>query len=230
MKTALTLAYQRLVNGETTKARLKRLYSDHKSFSYKQARIHMYNTIDCSNNQIRLIYGGNTYSWKCGQTSIPSANYVNAEHTVPQSTFDEKTPMVSDLHHLFSAPSKLNNKRSNYPFAQVDYSKCKSFCKDNECTTTVPSNPDDYSCLIEGNKWMPRKEDRGQIARAVLYFYTMYTDYDMSDVGDLSTFKTWNKQYPPSQLEKTRNELINQTQGNRNPYIDDYTLVDEAFP
>lgn len=189
----------------------------------------MYNIENCDGGKINLIYGGNTFDWKCGGSKIPSATYVNAEHTIPQSTFHEKTPMVSDLNHLFSSPAKLNNARSNYKFAQFDYSQAKKFCKDFDCQTTVPSNPDDYSVLSKSNTWMPRKDDRGQIARAVLYFYTMYDDYTISTVGDVNTFKEWNRLYPPNSKELSRNEAINKTQGNRNPYIDDPSLADQAW-
>lgn len=218
------------VRAESMKDKLRRLYKNHKAYSYKEARKIMYNQADCTNGKMYLVYGGKQYNWKCGGTSMPSSTEVNAEHTVPQSFFNSKSPMVSDLHHLFSAPAKLNNRRSNYPFKEMDYSKCKEFCRDNSCTTSRPSNPDDYSCFGEdGKSWMPIKQDRGQVARAVLYYFTMYDGVDISRVGDVNTFLKWNREFPPSDREKARNNIVNQTQGNRNPYIDDYTLADQVF-
>lgn len=221
--------YRRPRIQETVRERLKRLYKDHHTYSYSQARVFMYNEVDCEEDEINLIYSGSSYSWKCHQTKKPSATDVNAEHIVPQSTFKSKTPMVSDLHHLLPASAKLNNVRSNYNFTEVDYSQCKQFCRGMTCSTTKPSDPDSYSCLTNNKKWMPLKLDRGRVARAVLYFYTMYDEYPMS-VGELSLFKKWNNLYLPSDYEKLRNDRINTTQGNRNPYIDDPTLVDQAFP
>ena len=209
---------------------LKDKYRKHKTMSYKNARIEMYNNVDCENNQIHLIYGGNTYSWTCGGSGIPSSTVVNAEHIVPQSFFNKKAPMVCDMHHLFSSPSKLNNRRSNYPFKEMEYSQCAEFCKDNTCSSSYPANPEEYSCLGKDKKsWMPRAADKGEVARAVLYFFTMYDMVDMDKVGSLETFKQWNRDYPPSAREKARNEQVNISQGNRNPYIDDYTLVDQAW-
>ncbi|KAI5532136.1 endonuclease I family [Trichomonas vaginalis G3] len=179
-----------------------------------------------------MVYGSSTFPWKCGQRAIPSDKYVNAEHTVPQSFFNSKTPMVSDLHHLFSAPKTLNGARSNYKFDEFPYSECIKFCKDNECQTTAPSNPDQYSCLHKSKKkWMPVKKDRGQVVRAIFYFFTVYGEKycKLSDLGDLSTLKSWNQNYPPSDFEILRNNIVNQTQGNINPYIDDYSLVNQAF-
>lgn len=216
---------------ETVREQLRRMYGQHHVFDYTEARRIMYNDVDCVNGKMNLVYGGSTIEWRCGGTEIPSSTIVNAEHTVPQSLFDKKPPMVSDLNHLFAAPSKLNNIRSNYPFVEMDYDSCSQFCHENSCSFTKPSNPDDYSCLGKDQKsFMPIKSGRGQVARAVLYFMTMYDEVDMSHVGKLETFKQWNHQFPPTQQEIDRNNAINQTQGNRNPYIDDYTLVDKAFP
>ena len=50
---------------------------------------------------------------------------INTEHIWPQSYFDEKYPMRSDLHHLRPTFTKPNSMRSNYSFAEVpdwDYS------------------------------------------------------------------------------------------------------------
>jgi endonuclease I len=214
---------------ESTKDRLQRLYRDHTVWSYSEARTYMYNEVDCQSNQIRLIYGGNFYDWTCGGSNKPSGSIVNAEHVVPQSLFQSETPMVSDLHHLMSSPAKLNSMRANYKFDEVDYSDCTQFCRDYACSTQTPSDPDEYSCLSTAKTWMPRVADRGEIARAILYFFTMYDDYDITTVGTVRVFKKWNSLYPPSAYEKGRNERINQTMGNRNPYIDDPTLVDQVF-
>ncbi|OHT03982.1 secreted nuclease [Tritrichomonas foetus] len=214
---------------ETTKERLKRLYKDHIVRSYDKARTEMYNEVDCDNNQLQLIYSGTTYSWTCHGTKKPSATEINAEHIVPQSTFNSKTPMVSDLHHLLPASSKLNNMRSNYNFTEVEYDDCAQFCRDMSCSKDRPSDPDQYSCLTSDRKWMPMKQDRGRVARSILYFYTMYDEYPIT-VGDVALFKKWNKEYLPGAWEIERNERLNISQGNRNPYIDDPSLVDEAFP
>lgn len=219
-------------SGETGKQfreTLRKQYADHKVVSYKETRIIMYNQADCENNKLYLIYGGEPYTWKCNQKVNPPLSDINAEHTVPQSFFGKQQPMVTDLHHLISAPHVLNELRSNYKFNEFDYSKCDKFCKGLTCSTTTPSNPSEYSCLSKTKEWMPREADRGQVARMVLYFYTMYPEYDMSKVGNLNTFLKWHKSYPPSDREKTRNAVINKTQGNANPYILHPEWVEKAW-
>ena len=191
----------------------------------------MYNNVDCDNNQIRLIYGGNTYKWKCGGHGIPDSTDVNAEHIVPQSLFNKRTPMVSDLHHLLSSPAKLNNRRSNFKFGNVNDDDCRYWCINNDCSTDKPSNPDEYSCLSVDHIWKPREADKGEVARAVLYFFTMYDNmgFGVSSVGNLKTFIDWSNNHPPSQAEIIRNQRINKSQGNSNPYVEDPSLVNKAW-
>jgi endonuclease I len=76
---------------------------------------------------------------------------------------------------------------------------------------------------------MPRRDDRGIVARAVLYFFTMYDGIDIATVGSVDTFKKWNLAYLPAAWERGRNDRLNKTQGNRNPYIDDPSLANEVF-
>lgn len=204
----------------------------------------MYNELDCYENKIHLMYGSNTYDWNCHTVSglIPNGNDVNAEHIVPQSLFNKKEPMVSDLHHLGSCASKANNIRSNHPFTEVtkeQMTKCSQWCKGFACTKTQPTDDlETYSCLYNKNTFMPVARDRGIIARAVLYFYTVYDQYyteemkqtgSIPSVGNISLFLKWNREFPPTNYEHERNEKINMTQGNRNPYVDNYMIADKAW-
>ena len=221
---------------------LKSLYRDHTSFTYKNARVLMYNELDCYDDKIFLLYGNDTYDWKCHTASgdIPNAQSVNAEHVVPQSTFNEKAPMVSDLHHLISSDSPGNNARSNYPFGELeDMTKCKKFCRNFVCTGNVPSSDiESYSCLFDGSggtHFMPRGPERGVVARAVMYFYTVYDEYfDENDggntaAGHIRTFLDWNDRYPPMHYEQERNEKIAMLQGKRNPYVDNPAIARKAW-
>jgi len=176
-------------------------------------------------------YSNDRYDWTCGQSILAPGTVVNAEHSIPKATFNSEQPMYTDLHHLITAPAKINNARSNMPFGEFDWNQCVKWCSGQTCTKTKPSgSTDEYDCVRDSPRtFMPRKADRGRIARMVFYFYTMYPDYSMSDVGNIDTFKSWNSQYPPDAREIRRNEMVNQTQGNRNPYIDDPSLVNQAW-
>jgi endonuclease G, mitochondrial len=41
---------------------------------------------------------------------------LNCEHVVPQSFFDKREPMRSDLHHLYACDIKANSARGNTPY------------------------------------------------------------------------------------------------------------------
>jgi len=70
----------------------------------------------------------------------------------------------------------------------------------------------------------PREKARGNIARAMLY---MHTRYGLPLARkELLMFKQWNRDDPPSEGELSRNNRIEQIQGQRNPYIDKPTLAE----
>lgn len=222
-------AQNRTLVGEDLRDKLQRLYKDHKVYSYYNARKTIYNQVDCQDDKLWLEYSDYRYDWECGSSKMPPSTIINAEHTIPQSFFHKQTPMVSDMHHIFASPAKLNTARSNYPFGEWSYDDCRIWCYQQSCSSEKPSGDmTEYSCVnSNGNGFMPRAADRGRVARAVFYFFTMYDSYDITSVGDIETLKKWNREFPPDDREKFRNDQINQTQGNRNPFVDDYTLIDQ---
>lgn len=223
------------LRGEELRKHLEKLYRDHRVTDYRHARINMYNDVDCYKNEIYRLYSGTGIPSICHKIKeIPQENSLpaNAEHVVPQNIFNKHTPYVSDLHHLFSAGAVENNKRSNYRFGEFDPNLASFWCINNSCVSEKPERPEEYSCLAKiGNEelWMPIKEDRGAVARAVLYFQTMYPEIDISVVNNISLYLKWNREYPPTERDKYRNEMVNITQGNRNPYVDNPILADWVF-
>lgn len=86
--------------------------------------------------------------------------------------------------------------------------------------------------IIEGENWRydtcdferhlgitePRPIARGNIARSIFY---MHSEYGLPiEKQMLDDLKAWNRNDPPSNQEMLRNNLIEELQGNRNPYID----------
>ncbi len=64
-------------------------------------------------------YNYNFGQKKCGNYSVEGDCY-NKEHTVPQSLFNQRLPMRSDIHHVLPTDGKVNGMRSNYPFGRVN--------------------------------------------------------------------------------------------------------------
>ena len=56
-----------------------------------------------------------------------------------------------------------------------------------------------------------------------------YEDLILENVIDRNILLKWNKQYPPSEIEKKQNMLIKEIQGNENIFITNYELVNIFF-
>lgn len=54
---------------------------------------------------------------KCGSYKSVCDCY-NREHSVPQSWFNEASPMKADAFHVYPTDGKVNGQRSNYPFGE----------------------------------------------------------------------------------------------------------------
>ncbi|MCF4100755.1 endonuclease [Gillisia sp. M10.2A] len=168
--------------------------------SYGQRHEFLYNAdqdLDNVDNVI-LMYTGQSRYWKeytSGSNSY-SPQTFNTEHIYPQSKLASDLA-VSDLHHLRSADADINSLRSNYPYTD---------------------GSGGYA-LIDGSKWFPGDEWKGDVARMVLYLNVRYGE-EFSKVGNLDIFLKWNKEDPVSAFEIQRNNVIYSAQGNRNPFID----------
>ncbi|HBL16010.1 MAG: hypothetical protein A2X36_05485 [Elusimicrobia bacterium GWA2_69_24] len=153
---------------------------------------------------------------------------MNVEHLWPQSYFSKRTPMRSDLHHLMPTLQHPNGMRSRYPFGEV------------------PDNAAEYKtkagAKLGQGLFEPPDADKGRVARGMLYFYTRYMNSGEilpRNVAQffwnsrIEMFLRWNREHPPTNLERERNDRVEKFQGNRNPFVDDPGLADrigaEAF-
>ncbi|MEL7428320.1 MAG: endonuclease, partial [Bacteroidota bacterium] len=139
--------------------------------------------------------------------------------------------MKSDIHHLFPTYKNWNSTRSNYAFAEIDDNQTTRWMRNTSYQSSIPSsNIDEYSEYANG-KFEPREDHKGNVARAVFYFYTMYPTQagSITSVGNLNTLYQWHLNDPVDAAEIARNNAIEQYQGNRNPYIDQPNLVGRAW-
>jgi endonuclease G len=142
----------------------------------------------------------------------------NCEHVVPQSWFDKDEPMRSDLHHLFACEPGCNSFRGNTPYWQ--------FPRGEEVER-------DLCGRREPSKFEP-EHGKGPVARATLYFLLRYPgvigDRNQELSGDrLSVLLGWHRDHPVTDYERHRNALIQEAQGNRNPFIDRPAVATEAL-
>jgi endonuclease I len=151
----------------------------------------------------------------------------NREHSIPQSWFSEASPMKSDVVHVLPTDGYVNNRRSNYPLAEVDnvtYESKNGYSKLGSCKTAG------YS----GTVFEPNDEIKGDMARIYFYMVTCYEDkatnwghsvfasskYPGLESWYLSMLMRWSKQDPVDSVEIARNNAVYEVQQNRNPFVD----------
>lgn len=206
--------------------------SGHTSLSYAAARDAMFLMFSdaAMNYTIECLYTGRK-AMMVKDRATAGANDFNTEHTWPQS-LGATGEAMTDIHHLFPTDIMANSVRGNYPFGVV-----------MTATWTGPdpdgNGPSKLGTSASGaTVFEPRNPSKGNVARALFYFYTRYhlakpTSYSTSNFkSEEAVLHTWHLQDPPDAAERAENEAIFQIQRNRNPYIDHPEYVDKigTFP
>ncbi|MBD2722304.1 endonuclease [Hymenobacter armeniacus] len=198
--------------------------------SYATARGKMYNYADNYNNLVTCVYSGyqETVPYSATNTSTGVVNRINCEHTVPQSWFSEVVRMRSDMHHLYPTYDTWNNLRGSDPFAEIPDATTQTWMRGLVSQATIPTaNIAEWS-EDTNTQFEPREDHKGNLARAVFYFYTMHAGQsalintghgDINSVADINTLYAWHLADPVDAREIERNNRVAASQGNFNPYI-----------
>ncbi len=225
---------------------------NHMPLGYRIARDQMYTFrgIDDVGGRIEGIYSGRSVDTDGSRT--PGGNCkkadgsdfgcsFNTEHSFAKVFLrryltegsSEYRAAEGDIHHIFPSDQGINNERWHFAFGNTDCGQLMT-CKINEesflglptgatgsisCSHGDPEEGDS-SCVMQ-----VRDLRKGDIARAQFY---MSVRYDMPIPEDSEQIlREWNRDDLPDEREKKRNDRIERSQGNRNPFVDDPTLVDK---
>lgn len=197
---------------------------------YNGARTQMFGYTDEQSDWIYCVYTG--FEQPADFTTY--LNPINTEHIVPQSFFGSLSPMKSDLFNIRPTHGNANSARGNSPYGEVTDVSAQWYGinESGEYVTqgNIPATPDLWS-ERSGSLWEPRENIKGDIARQLFYFYTVYPTEAgaFSQVGDINIFYDWHLNDPVDEFESTRNIRIQDVQGNFNPYISDPNLVMRAW-
>ncbi len=175
---------------------------------------------------------------RCVYTGLETAggSGMNIEHTFPQSKGAGSGLARSDMNHLFPTQIGVNSDRANYPFGNIPENEVSYWYR---LTTKTPSKPtsllDEYSRVKSGVIFETRADHKGNVARAMFYFYTMYKS--QADAADPNFFNPqknvlyqWHYLDPVDSLEYVRAQIIAKYQSNKaNPFILDTTLIRRAY-
>ena len=141
----------------------------------------------------------------------------NREHVYPKSL---GTPNLgtsgpgSDAHHVRPSDVNMNSQRGSKKF----------------------KNSSGNAHVVNGNYWYPGDQWKGDVARIIMYMYLRYGSQCLPDnvgIGNpvtvdpdmIDLFLQWNADDPPSAVEDQRNTVLENIQGNRNPFIDNPYLA-----
>ncbi len=179
-------------------------------------------------SQVILIYGYNdsdgnnaTDRTRGVDENGGSSGNWNREHVYPKSLGNPDLGTSgpgADAHHLRPSDISANSSRSNRRFA------------DGSGNAGITSQGD----------WYPGDEFKGDVARMMMYMYIRYGSRCLpsnvgvgttvsNDANMINLFLEWNAEDPVSQLEEQRNPILENLQGNRNPFIDNPAFATQIW-
>ena len=193
----------------------------------------MYSQLDNDNGILRGIYSDFAVAVD-PDSSLPRSEAfsqgINAEHAWPQSKGATDVAR-SDLHHLFPSRVSVNSRRGNLPFADIDDDQTQRWLlEDEELQEIPPSNIDAYSESTR-DAFEPRESVKGNIARAMFYFNTVYSEQADQEFFERqqNTFCEWAVADPVDRAEVERSNAIASRQGNENPFVLDPSLAQRTY-
>jgi hypothetical protein len=226
------------LSGQILLTKLRTDYTPNQTLGYTNGRDEMYSVVDNDGaNGVHCIYTDFTIFWTPG--TDPSSNIyqggsgLNAEHVFPQSMGAGNEPAKSDMHNMRPCRAPVNSDRGNCPFGDIADSNTDKWHKNDVTQTTTPTTDidtwsekeNDNGCVFE-----PRESVKGNIARIVFYFYTIYPSADANFFNGMkNTLIQWHYADPVDAVELERSTRVKSFQGKHNPYVLDSTLARRAF-
>lgn len=223
--------------GAALKTAMFKIISSHKTFSYgdlwkcyKETDVTADGYIwDMYSNITKYKPGGPAQ----GRSYSGEGDSYNREHSLPQSWFNEQSPMKTDLYHVVPTDGYVNNRRGNYDLGEVGEIEFKSyngFSKLGSPSPTLKKNGCKNNKVFE-----PNDIYKGDFARIYFYMATCYENRISSWSGtrmlngtSYPCFSEWAKVMllqwamndPVSKKETDRVEAVFKLQKNRNPFVD----------
>ncbi len=197
-------------------------------------------------NKIWDMYGECDFTYstdKCGSYSGVCDCY-NREHSIPQSWWGGGTSGIGcDIFHLVPTDGKINSVRSNDEFGIVNGGTNWRGNKSGTAGSWSTDRPTIASTAGEvvqgsGNVFEPKDEYKGDFARGYMGTIIKWQQSNLTTGNNFFSgqynasgyfgftkkavvlMMKWHREDPVSQKEIDRNNGIQATQGNRNPFID----------
>lgn len=162
------------------------------------------------------------------------AKGINTEHTFPQS-LGAMNQAEGDMHHLYPTREDVNADRGNLPFADVPDNQTEDWYYLGQQQSSIPTSNINWYSERKNGFFEPREDHKGNVARAMFYFYTMYKA--QADAASPTFFElqrptlcAWHLLDPVNEPEWNRTWRIAQYQsGKPNPFVLDCTLPERCY-
>jgi len=221
------------LTGASLKTELNYIIRGHRQMSYGCVWTALAEVHKDKNNDDNLIefYTRRSVSRLRRDCGLRDEDRWNREHLWPKSKGFPKQGQdaYTDIHHLVPSDKSVNGARSNRDFMNGG-------TPEKECC--LCKQGDDFT-------WEAPDSVKGQIARMMFYMDVRYDGDDGTGVGDLelvdrgtakenhlgylSDLLKWHCQFPVTDEEIERNDLVESWQGNRNPFIDNPDFVESVW-
>ncbi len=211
------------LSGSSLRSKLRSLItSDRSTVGYNGLKTYFPYTdaFEGSSSRLRLFYcdGTTTSNWDSGAT-------WNREHMWPDSKGG--SAVEGDLHAMRPTDPNANSTRSSNKYGNVSGGKT---AYTNEKNGKLPAG------TYASGLFEPLDFSKGDCARSILYDYVVSSS--MSSVGivftDEKTLLEWCALDPVDTYEMSRNDVAQEIQGCRNPFVDfpelAWLLLEESIP
>lgn len=217
-------------SGQALKDAIHDLTKQHTTLSYGSLWIYFADT-DCrpeDKKKVWDMYSDNTYYFRGGSSGVSG---MHKEHSLPKSWwggYDETQGYAgyTDINHLYPANGDANMAKSNYPLGEVS-----TITFDNGVTKVgSPKTGQGGGCY---RVFEPDDRYKGDFARTYFYMACAYQDYNwrytyMMTNNSWMTLNDWSidllcrwaRNDAVSDKEVDRNDAVQRSQNNRNPFID----------
>ena len=224
------------LRGDSLITELKKYYTPKTILPYDQARTKLYTEIFLQNDSIECYYSGYKIPVPLG-TNILSwiAKYgFQTEHLFPRSLGSASMPALGDMHHLVPTRANINILRRNAPFAEIPDDQTKYWIQKDKVITTIPGKDIHLYSESKSNVFEPFEFRKGDIARAIFYFYTFYkSEADRKSktffTSMLPDLCRWHRSDKVDSTEILRSFAIARIQANINPFIFDPSLPERSY-
>lgn len=204
------------LSGTALKTKLDTIISRNVSTSYDWPRYEAADEAENESSKVLQIYTRTTIA----KTAHVSGSLGwNREHTYPDSKIG--SPANSDNLHIFASDNRVNSIRGSKLFGIVTPKDSSTDVQDSLGNT--------IDAYTNSSTFEPTDAAKGEVARATLYLNTAYGYSITGNFTSESLCLDWAQNYPVTNREIYRNNIVHTLQGNRNPYIDHPEFIDMVY-